>query len=81
MKPKALYDSSRLPIQPAHHFMGIFLFYDSGSHSGCPKEPLKELKKKKKKSRCLGFSVRQSEGISLGQASEFFFFSLPDSNI
>ena len=48
MKPKALYDLSRLPIQPAHHFMGIFLFYDSGSHSGCPKEPLKELKKKKK---------------------------------
>lgn len=80
MKPKALYDPSRLPIQPAHHFMGIFLFYDSGSHSGCPKEPLKELKKKKKNPDVWA-PVPESEGISLGQASEFFFFSLPDSNV
>lgn len=66
MKPKALCDPSRLLIQPAHHFMGIFLLYDSGSHSGWPKELLK-------KSRCLGSSARESEAISLGQASEFFF--------
>lgn len=54
MKPKALYDPSRLLIQPAHHFLGIFLLYDGGSHSGWPKELLKELKKL----RCLGSSAR-----------------------
>ena len=64
MKPKALYDPSRLLIQPAHHFLGIFLLYDGGSHSGWPKELLKELKKL----RCLGSSARESEAISLGQA-------------
>lgn len=69
MKPKALYDPSRLLIQPAHHFLGIFLLYDSGSHSGWAKELLKELKK----FRCLGSSARESEAISFGQASEFFF--------